>query len=254
MIDTLEQSLEETASNWGTARIVSYEGVTPALNPGNPQIEVTAEKVQDAVLRFRDETVTVLNFASGVNPGGGVRHGAVAQEEDLCRCSGLLHGLEALSGFYDRNQAEEAPPECYDMMIVSEDVPLVRTGRGTRVPTTFMKVLTYPAPNLYRGMFLQQPTEAGFHAEDRGELLHPQDVRDIFERRCAHIMHQAGILNTKVLILGAWGCGAYGNDPVLVAQEFQKALTKYSGTIPRVVFACYGESSNREAFQHIFPG
>ena len=43
----------------------------------------------------KDE-ILVLNFANPVNPGGGVRRGARAQEEDLCRRSTLLTSLESI--------------------------------------------------------------------------------------------------------------------------------------------------------------
>ena len=65
-------------------------------------------------------------------------------------------------------------------------------------------------------------------------------------------MDAATRLKTTVLILGAWGCGAYGNDATLVAEAFKAAIPRYSGDIPLVVFACYGYAPNREAFQHVF--
>ena len=37
-----------------------------------------------------ENRILVLNLANPVNPGGGVRRGAKAQEEDLCRRSSLL--------------------------------------------------------------------------------------------------------------------------------------------------------------------
>ena len=42
-----------------------------------------------------DKEILVLNFANPVHPGGGVRNGAKAQEEDLCRTSTLLCSLES---------------------------------------------------------------------------------------------------------------------------------------------------------------
>ena len=58
-----------------------------------------------------DPNVAALNFASGVMPGGGVRFGAMAQEEALCLSSGLLHELEDNLGYYEANRTKGAPPE-----------------------------------------------------------------------------------------------------------------------------------------------
>ncbi len=128
-MDVLDHTLQLTAQDWGT--VATFDWISapkPKSNPGFPVIEVTQEKSQDAVLRFRGKDVTVLNFASGVSPGGGVRYGAKAQEEDLCLCSGLLHGLETLPKYYLANQAKKAPEDCYDIMIESEQVPFVKDG------------------------------------------------------------------------------------------------------------------------------
>jgi uncharacterized protein (TIGR02452 family) len=251
-MDMLDDTLQRTEHHWGSARVVDYTGVTLVPRPGNPVIEVTAEKVQDAPLRFRGKRVTVLNFASGVNPGGGVRHGAVAQEEDLCRCSGLLHGLEALPAFYAKNREDEAPPECYDQMIVSEDVPLIKNGYGAHVPGTTIQVITYPAPNVYRDFFAQD-SDGNFFPEDKGPATAMLTaVGAIFKRRCAQVIHQATLLGTDVLILGPWGCGAYGNDATVVAEAFKEAVAQHSGGIPHVLFACYGDKSNRLAFRSTF--
>ena len=252
MSDVLEDSLQRTASDWGTGYIMNYEGVSLDEHPGMPLITVIVEKVQDAALTFQGSRVTVLNFASGVNPGGGVRYGAVAQEEDLCRCSGLLHSLEALPDFYEANRQETAPAECFDWMIVSEDVPLVRDGNNQLVTPTRINVLTYPAPNLNRGVFGDTYFDPNFASEDKGGELDVEGVRAIFDRRCAHIMYQANLLKTEVLVLGAWGCGEYGNDATLVANSFKKAISRYGGDVPQVVFACWGYSPNRKAFERVF--
>ena len=52
--------------------------------------------------------ILVLNMANPVHPGGGVRNGARAQEEDLCRCSSLLLSLESREA--RKNTPAEMPP------------------------------------------------------------------------------------------------------------------------------------------------
>jgi uncharacterized protein (TIGR02452 family) len=240
--DLLEETLDLTKDCWGWAQILDFTSVTGhPERPGRPTVEVTAEKVQDAALRFRGKRVTVLNFASGVSPGGGVRYGALAQEEALCLCSGLLHGLEAFAEFYEKNQEDDAPWECYDRMIWSEDVPLVRDGAYDRVEPMTVQVITYPAPNSHRA-----------YVAHRHAPTYLETVRDVFRRRCRHVVRQASHAGTEVLVLGAWGCGEYGNDPAVVAEAFKEAVATQSGTIRHVVFACYGPAANRDAFTKAF--
>lgn len=235
--DALDEVLQRTEADWGTATVLDFTKVLGyPERPGAPFIEVTNEKVQDAALRFRGHRVTVLNFASGVSPGGGVRFGAMAQEEALCLSSGLLHGLESHLEFYEKNREEGAPGECYDLMIWSEDVPLVCDGAYNPVEPMRMQVTTYPAPNNHRTYGINQSGDA---------------VRSIFHRRCRHVVRQANNAGTEVLILGAWGCGEYGNDPLMVAREFKAALDTQAGSIKHVVFACYGPSQNRDVFKKV---
>lgn len=237
--DALDEVLQATEADWGTAMVLDYTNVLCyPERPGSPLIEVTGEKVQDAALRFRGRRVTLLNFASGVSPGGGVRFGAMAQEESLCLSSGLLHGLEALLEFYEKNLEAGAPPECYDRMIWSEDVPLIRDGGCQSVPRMSVNVITYPAPNNHRTY---------------GSNFGPAHVQGIFHRRCRHIVRQANNAGTEMLVLGAWGCGEYANDPTMVASAFKDALRTQAGDIQHVVFACHGPSQNRDTFKKVFP-
>lgn len=243
----LDEVLELTTKYPINSSVVSYEAAYPqeyeegvlsdaALEDsrlaGSPNIEVTDEKVQDAALRFRGQNVTILNFASGVSAGGGVRFGSVAQEEDLCRCSGLLHALENHPEYYEDNRADDAPAECYDRMIISESVPIVFDGNSVAVEPFLVNVITYPAPNAYRGVL---------------------DSAEVFQRRCPQVIHQAVLMRTDVLILGAWGCGAYGNSPEVVARAFRDAIRKYGNWLETVVFAIYGSKHNQNAFKRVFP-
>jgi uncharacterized protein (TIGR02452 family) len=252
MSDLLGGTLQLTRDAQGLSVVLNFDRVTtpPAL-PGSPAIEVTDETTQDAALRFRGKQVTVLNFASGVMPGGGVRIGASAQEEALCLCSGLLPRLEAQMGFYNRNRLEEAPQECYDHMIWCDRVPLIRDGQFNLVDPMDIRVITYPAPNKYRRAYAGQ----GRFSE---EPIADDYLQGVFQRRTIHVVRHAAEMKTEVLILGAWGCGAYGNDPGMVAQMFKAAIGNQSGPIERVVFAIYGQGSvgtaNRDAFGEVFAG
>lgn len=250
-IDTkalLKETLELSKDNRGTSVVLDFTDVTGyPERPGDPRIEITGESVQDAALRFRGRKVTVLNFASGVSPGGGVRTGSTAQEEILCLTSGLLHGLDAHEDYYLANQYGVAPRFCHDRMIWSEGVPLFRDGGFKLVEPMGISVITYPAPNLYRGVYADP---MGFSEEQESATA----AAECFYRRCRHVVRQASQSGAEVLILGAWGCGAYCNDPYTVAKQFKDALRTQSGGIDTVVFAIYGVQGNQDAFREVFGG
>ena len=251
----LEDTLRRTERSPGSTLLIDFGQAPVRDNPGSPKIEVTGEHCQDAALRFRGKKVAVLNFASGVSPGGGVRFGAQAQEEALCLSSGLLHGLEANLEYYLANRADDAPEFCYDRMIYSRQVPLIRNGALELVDPMLIDVLTYAAPNVwgrkYNGPGLR---------EERPKTTDKGDAPSVFRRRCRQVIRQADFERVEVLILGAWGCGAYGNDPQMVAEAFKEAVYSVSGSIQTVVFAVLGGTikgrssigaNNRAVFERI---
>jgi uncharacterized protein (TIGR02452 family) len=97
--------------------------------------------------------IAVLNFASARNPGGGFLNGAKAQEEDLCRCSGLYPCLVQCDSYYEANR-QEASCLYTDHAIFSPRVPFFKTGGDgddQLLPQPFyVSVITMPAPTVNR--------------------------------------------------------------------------------------------------------
>lgn len=203
---------------------------TPVVDPGGPttRIEVTDETTTDAARRLGGQ-VAALNFASARNPGGGFLGGAKAQEEDLARCSALYTCLIRQPEYYDANRAQPSPLYT-DLVIYSPQVPFFR-GDDLRFLETpfFASVLTAPAPNA--GAFLQR--------EPDGEAR----VRATLERRAEKVLRIALDRGHRVLVLGAWGCGVFRNDPSVVADVFARLLERYA--FERVVFAVYDPSASQ---------
>jgi len=200
---------------------------------GEHKTEVTAEKVQDAALRYRGKRVTILNFANGTRPGGGVRSGAVAQEGDLCIASGLLPTLEspAVGEHYAANKHGGSPPEYENQLIVSLNVPMYRDGYGRLVDPYNVTVITCAAPN------------------SNNSSVTPAAAIEALHIRTAHIVNAAAKVNTEVLVLGAWGCGVFGNEPSLVAALWADAVPRYGGpALQQVVHPIYGGGTNLPAF------
>lgn len=182
----------------------------------SPRFEVTDVTVANidtlsAALALGDSTA--LNFANAMTPGGGYRIGARAQEEDLCRLlPQLIHSLEAVKYPILTN-------EC----LLTQDLQAVRrVGSYELCPSRgSVHILTAAMPC----------GDAGRPGSDRWNT----SVR-LRMRAVLNAAKQSGFPN---LVLGAWGCGAFGNPPGLVATLFQEQLSspEFRGAFQRIVFA-----------------
>jgi uncharacterized protein (TIGR02452 family) len=196
-------------------------------------IEVTDETTSQAGHRLSDsgEDVVVLNFASGRNPGGGFLAGALAQEEDLCRDSGLYFCLKKKPQFYNENILCE---DSYytDNMIYSPKVPFFRDANKEFLDKPYyLSVITAPAPNV-----------SAMEKVDAEKLLMT------LRRRVNKILTIAAHYNHKTIVLGAWGCGAFGNAADQVAEVFKTELQTFS-CFEKVCFAVYDPRPNQEVLK-----
>ncbi|MDY0812950.1 TIGR02452 family protein [Kitasatospora purpeofusca] len=237
------------------AGTVSYDpaGLDALVAPGGPgptagsgTVEVTAEGSVQAARRLVGAgagPVGVLNFASARNPGGGYLRGARAQEEDLCRSALLYTCLLEAPDYYEAHRAS-GDLRYSHRVIVSPGVPVIRGEDGGLLarpyPVTF---LTSPAPNA---------GQLALRAEDGGV-----DVRGVLAERAERVLAAAARHGIRALVLGAWGCGVFRNDPAEVAEAFELALARYGAAFDRVVFAVWDRtpvSPNRAAFEARFSG
>ena len=168
--------------------------------------------------------VTLLNFASARNVGGGFINGAKAQEEDLCRCSALYPCLESCTDYYETNRNQSSMLYT-DAMIHSPEVPFFKVrGRGDYLAEPFTaSVITAPAPN--SAPYLER------HPDGRDEL------RATFLRRWRNVLSVARHESARRLLLGAWGCGAFGGDPAMAADTAAEAIASHGGGLLDIVFA-----------------
>ena len=184
-------------------------------------------------------SLAMLNFASARNPGGGFLNGAKAQEEDLCRCSGLYPTIVRHEAYYQANRKQRSLLYT-DYAIFSPRVPFFKVrGTGRFLAQPFLaSVITAPAPNS-RPYLRNNP-------EERGKL------EATFLRRWQNVLCIARDHGVETLLLGAWGCGAFGGDPVLASSTAREALESHGAGLERVVFAIPGKGRlsrhNLEAF------
>jgi len=177
----------------------------------------------------------VLNFASAKNPGGGFQNGARAQEESLARSSALYACIEGREMY----SLHRGLSDCMytDAMIWSPDVIVVRddeSGVFLDKPW-FASFLTAPAPNA-KVVLDRDPSRK-------------DEVTTVMRARVTRSLEVAAAHGCTHLVLGAWGCGVFGNDPTIVADAYRRDLidadAKFRGVFEEVVFAVLDWSEDR---------
>ena len=170
--------------------------------------------------------VLCLNFASARNPGGGFLGGAEAQEENLAKSSGLYPCIAQMSAMYEANRQMRS---CFyhDDMIYSPLVPVFRDDQYQYLDQPcLVSMVTAPAVN--RG------------AVARNEPARLADVEAIMLQRIDKLLALARRHGHTAVVLGAWGCGVFANEPAEMAHWFARQLRdnpSYSGVFAEVHFA-----------------
>ncbi len=171
--------------------------------------------------------IAVLNFANPVNVGGGVLNGAMAQEECLCRSSNLYPCIAQEKVFADYYSYHKALNNTIysDKLIYTKGVTIFRTD--DECPVTMpvddwfeVDVITCAAP--------YYPSCDG---------LNDNTLLKVFEKRIDNILNAALLNGVQIIILGAFGCGAFENPPEIVAKAFNNSIKKVNGKFSNIVFA-----------------
>lgn len=249
---TVADSLDRAVRGTVLHRPADLDGLVDRLSPhagGITRIEVTGETTLAAARRLATGTpgrgqVACLNFASARNPGGGFLGGAQAQEEALARSSGLYAALISAREFYDFHSAQR-DLRYSDHVIYSPGVPVFRDDPGRLLEEPYeVAFLTAAAPN--KGAIRERSEVVGIPA--------------VLRRRTAKVLAVAHHHGHRRLVLGAWGCGVFRNDPTTVADAFAGALLGdgvFAGRFDHVVFAIWDVAPGAPrlaAFRAAFPG
>ena len=181
--------------------------------------------------------IAVLNFANAFEPGGGVKLGCSAQEESLCRCSTLYPALAATTKYYDWHNTHFTD-KASDSLIYTENVTICKTDTEfpERMPEekwVTVDVVTMAAPDL-RTELMDMPNA---------------ELYSTHVSRATHMLSVAAEHEVDILVLGAFGCGAFRNNPIIVAAAWNDALKWFWKTFDRVIFAIYGNEVNYRVFR-----
>jgi uncharacterized protein (TIGR02452 family) len=209
-------------------------------NTEQARLIITKNRSFEAARQYAEQgyRVAVLNFASSTNPGGGVISGASAQEECLCRVSTLYSCLKAESmwdRFYEPHR-KTANPLHNDDIIYTKDVLIFKDDDYQPLEKPFMvDVITCAAPTLRE----KASNRFNPYDGDKAPDITSEELLAIHEKRGRKIISAAAVNGAQVLILGAFGCGAFRNDPKVVAQAYKNILPDYLRYFNAVEFAVY---------------
>jgi uncharacterized protein (TIGR02452 family) len=196
---------------------------------GETRFEVWSSTTLDAVRKLYEEgetSIFCLNFASAKNPGGGFLGGAQAQEESIARATGLYPCLLKGKKYYEYHRKQRT---CLysDHMIYAPEVPIIKDEDGNPLDTPVpVGILTSPAVN------------AGVVRRNEPKRVHL--IPEVMKRRIAKMLTVAAEHGHETLVLGAWGCGVFQNDPEDMAKWHREAFDGlFKDRFRRVIFAVY---------------
>jgi len=162
----------------------------------------------------------VLNMASSIKKGGGVAKGAMAQEECLFRCSNLF----------------TIPDEFYPLdvheFIYTHDATFVKSANFKPISIK-ADVLTIAAPNINKENKYYTPKD-----------FFKYSYEELISIKIDEMFNSAHHFGCKNIILGAWGCGVFKNDPTTIAIAFKKTLQYKRYMFNNVVFAIINDNNS----------
>ena len=182
-----------------------------------------------------EEKVAALSFASWKNPGGGYIVGSTTQEESLCMDSDLYNVLlQFEEEYYIPNRKKTNDGLYYNKGLYSPDIVFMKSGVEKQCD-----IITVSAPNRKHAV--------------KERNLSEKDNENALRQRCELVLAIAEDQKVTTLILGAFGCGVFEQEPKKVAKIFKELLTTKYTAFKKVIFAVIGrKSGNYDAFKEEF--
>lgn len=228
--------------------IISISDVQKADKPAN--IIVSLLRSFEAAAQYIGKRTAVLNFASATNPGGGVEKGASAQEECLCRVSTLypcLADQKMRASFYTPHR-KNGNALHNDDIIYTPNVLVIKDDDHNLLSEPFsVDIISCAAPNLR-----ERPSNQYNTGDTIKVQISDNELLALHEKRARKIFSSAIANGVEILILGAFGCGAFQNNPHIVAQAYKNVLPDFAHYFHTIEFAIYcrpADSINYDAFK-----
>ena len=257
LAEVVTKSSREQQMFGNRRRIIGFDARTYA-HPA--KIIVSPKRTLEAAAAYKGKKVCILNFASATNPGGGVTKGSAAQEEAICRCSTLFPNLneqEMRSAFYEPHRRQHNPLHNDDciytpgVIVFKSDTDYPQLLPEERWYT--INVVTCAAPNLR-----EKPSNS-MNSGDGDAAVHisREDLQALHEKRMRKVLDIASRKGNEIVILGAFGCGAFRNPPMVVAQAMKTVVQEYRKNFEVIEFAVYcspRDDANYRVFHSVLGG
>lgn len=188
--------------------------------------------------------VGVMDFADPVLIGSRLLQ-TDSQERLLCRNSFLYPELyKYRRNFYYRNKLDPKKGVYSEALIYVEHVKFLRDAKQDKIlaQSRYADVAAISPPNIHQITELlgQKPDQKQLQLSVQNKIL--QTLRAFKQAQAT------------VLILGAFGCGAAGNDPKMVAQSFRSCLKRaeFDGAFEQIYFDIWQDPATLAEFQRAF--
>ena len=246
--ESIEQSIKSTKLYLEGNKFILNN--TP-IKSKDYNIIITPDRTLESVQKYyvpnnKKSKIGVLNFASAKHPGGGVKSGARAQEESLCRSSTLYPCLKT-EYLYDNYYSYhiEKKSNYSDRIIYIPNIIVFKTDDN---------------------IFAQDIDDKDWYNIDiiscaahnqKAYKVSYEKLKKINYNKIKAIIECSVENNIDILILGAFGCGAFANDPTLVSKTFKKILIdeeyyKYFEKVHFAIFTVGNELKNINEFNKTF--
>ena len=227
------------------AAAIQLADISPQEQPA--KIIVSQLRSFEAAAQYIGKRTAVLNFASATNPGGGVEKGASAQEECLCRVSTLypcLADQKMRDSFYTPHR-KNGNALHNDDIIYTPNVLVIKDDDHNLLSEPFsVDIISCAAPNLR-----EQPSNQYNTGDTIKVQISDNELLALHEKRARKICSSAIANGVEILILGAFGCGAFQNNPHIVAQAYKNVLPDFAHYFHTIEFAIFCNAKNIENYQ-----
>ena len=171
--------------------------------------------------------VAVLVMANRSIPGGGVRKGSGAQEEDIFRRTDVSRHTESYQKKLTRSPLNTEEPTA----MIIKDVTILRGACDVGYPfleirhkITLISMAAQTLPTLVMD-------------ESKTLIYGLAKERDEMRTKIKILLQSAKISGCDAMVLSAFGCGAFRHPPAEVATIFREEIEKAGAGLPVIIFA-----------------